>query len=287
MDVLTPDKIALIEGFHLASGAHDSFSEGACALELVSYIAGEPWSDHPKCVCPVLGAFFRAWNDGLPDDERDILLKPFLPRLIGTKGSAELAERRSLMAADWLVRVHTPAWLRLAKLDAQADALAGLPEITAMAQIPSIRAPIEAAQRDARAAGDAAGAGAGDAAGAAAWAAAWAGAGDAAGAAAWAAARAAAGAGAGDAAWAAAWAGAGDAAWAAAWAAARAGAWAAAWAAAWDAAGDAARAGAWAGAWAAAWDAAGAAARAALKPTRLTLLASAAELVERMLSVRE
>jgi len=196
---LSADDLALIDRFSLSQGAHSSLEEGACALELISYVTREPWSDHPACVCPVLGAFFRAWNDSLPDADRNAIIKPLLPRLIGTNGGSALAERRASMAADWLIRIHTPAWLRLAKLDAQANALASLPEITSVASIPSIREPIEAASNDAAAARDAA----------------WAAAGDAARAAAWAAARAAA--------------------WAAAWDAA----WAAAGAAAWDAAGDA------------------------------------------------
>jgi hypothetical protein len=195
----------------LQSGAHDPNGNGhveACAMEAVAFIAGEAWSDHPECACPVISAFMRTWNDSLPDEERTALLLPLVPLLVGTRGSKALEERRSLMAADWLVRVNTPAWLRLAGLTAQADMLAGLPEITSMAQVPSLRAPLEAVRNDA--------------------AAAWAAARDAA----WAAARAAAR----DAAWAAAraaardaaWAAARDAAWAAAWAAARDAAWAAA-----------------------------------------------------------
>ena len=203
---LSPDALAIIERTHLDKGAHRKFAEGACAMELIAHLAGEPFSDHPKCVCPVLGAFVRAWNDGLPDDERDALLKPLLPRLIGTRGSRELGQQRALMAADWLVRVHTPAWLRLAKLDASADALSALPEIVAFAQIPSVRGPIKAAHRDAAAARAAAGVAAWAAAGDVAWDAAW----DAARAAAW------------DAAMAAARAAAGDVAGAAAGAAARA-----------------------------------------------------------------
>ena len=238
----------------LAAGAHEPNGK-ACVMEAVSFVAGEPWSDHPECACPVISSFLRSWNDGLPDDERDALLRPLIPRLIGTRDFAALETRRSFMAADWLVRVHTPAWLRLAKLNAAAVALEALPEITDVAQIPSIRGRIVAARRDA------------DAAGAAAWAAAW----------------DAGGAAAGDAAWAAAWDAAGDAAWDAA----RAAAWDAAGAAAWDAAGDAARA--------AAWDAAGDAARAAawdaawdvLASTRIGLQQSALELVNRMIDARE
>ena len=49
------------------------------------------------------------------DEDRTRLLLPFVPKIIGTKGSEALEERRSLMAADWLVRVHTPALLRLGR----------------------------------------------------------------------------------------------------------------------------------------------------------------------------
>ena len=100
-------------------------------------------------VCPILGAFVRAWNDGLPVADRNRLLKPLLPRLIGTRGSDALAERRSLMATDWHLRVHTPAWLRSGKLASAAAALEALPEITASSQIQAYHTPIKAARREA------------------------------------------------------------------------------------------------------------------------------------------
>ena len=166
------DKKRLAKITTLDHGAHTDFKDGVCAMEAAAYIANEPWSDHPECVCPVIATFMRSWNDGLPDEERTSLLLPLIAKTIGTRGSKALEERRSLMAADWLVRVHTVSWLRLAKLDKQADLLASLPEITSMAQVPSIRAPLEAVRNDAAAAGVAAWAAAGDVAGAAAWAAA-------------------------------------------------------------------------------------------------------------------
>jgi hypothetical protein len=128
----------------LKAGAHKPNGE-ACIMEVAAFVAGEPWSDHPECVCPVLGAFLRAWNDALPDDDRDRLLRPLIPQLLNTKGSVSLERRRSLMAADWFIRTHTPAWLRLAGLTAHADALAALPEITGMAQFSALRGPIGAA----------------------------------------------------------------------------------------------------------------------------------------------
>jgi hypothetical protein len=165
-----------LEALELKTGSHRPNESEMCVMEAVAYIAGEPWSDSPQCASPVIAAFLRSYNDGVNTEVRQTL-KQYIPRLIGTRGSAAIEEKRSLIAADWLVRTHTPAWLRLAGLTTQAEALESLHEITYMAQIPSIKGPIEAARESATAAGDAAG----DAARAAAWDAA----GDAARAAAW------------------------------------------------------------------------------------------------------
>ena len=157
----------------LQHGAHDASSEQMCVMEAVSWVAGEPWSDHPQCVCPVIGAFMRSWNDSLPTDEdRTRLLKPLIPKLINTRGGKDLEIRRATMAADWLIRTHTPAWLRLAKLEKQAALLESLPEITDFANCPPLMPTLEAVRTDAAnawaAAWAAAGAAARDAAGAAA-----------------------------------------------------------------------------------------------------------------------
>jgi hypothetical protein len=209
---IDPKRLARIKT--LKSGGHSGITQGACIMEAVAYVRGQPWSDHPPCVSPVIGAYMRTWNDGIPTDaERTSVLLPLIPVLIDTVGSPALENRRATMAADWLIRVHTPAWLRLAGLTADADALASLPEITDFAQTPSLMGPLTAARKNADAARAAAGDAAWDVAGDAARAAAW----DAA----WDAARDAAGDAAGDAARDAAW----DAAWAAAWDAARAAAW--------------------------------------------------------------
>jgi hypothetical protein len=272
--MIIEERLRILPSIKLESGAHGAFEKGACAMELASWLAGEKYNDHPECVCPVIGAFMRGWNDSLPDDERTALLLPLIPKTIGTRGSEKLAERRALMAADWLVRVNTPAWLRLAGLDTHADALSALPEITDMAQVPSIRGPIEAARKDADAAWAAARA-ARDAARAAAWAAAW----DAAWDAAWGAARHAAMDAARDAAWGAARHAAMDAA--------RDAARAAAWDAAWAAARHAARAAAWDAAMDAARHAAMAAASQKLAATKAELQQSAVALIERMCALTE
>jgi len=186
---LVAERAERLNDITLKEGSSDENDRAMCVMEAVAYVAGEPWSDHPSCACPVITAFMVSWNDGLPSNaDRDRLLRPLVLKLVETRGSDALANRRATMAADWMVRVYTPAWLRLAGLTAQADALASLPEIIDFANAPSLRGPLEAARRDAAAAGAAAWDAAWAAAGAAAWDAAW----DAAGAAARAAARAAA-----------------------------------------------------------------------------------------------
>jgi hypothetical protein len=152
MPSVIEERLKFIEGLSLKQGSHEPDST-FCVMEAVAYVAGEPWSDSPACACPVISAFLRSWNDALlTDADRDRLLKGLVPKLVGTKASKAVEKKRSLMAADWLIRVHTPAWLRLAGLTAQADRIAGLPEITAIAQYPALRAPLEAVREDASAA---------------------------------------------------------------------------------------------------------------------------------------
>ena len=188
----------------LQRGSHPSLKAGACAMELSAWLAGEPHSDNPQCVSPVLGVFMRAWNDALDDDKRQQLL-PYCIRVIGTNTGRADDETRAWLATDWLVRVHTPAWLELAGLGTEAASLRNLPPLTSTEIALATMATIEqarwraAAARDA--ARDAAGAAARDAARDAAWDAAWDAARAAAMAAAWAAAGAAARAAAGAAAW--------------------------------------------------------------------------------------
>jgi hypothetical protein len=190
----------------LKKGSHDRRRDGVCAMEAAAWLAGREHSDAPPCVSPVLKRFVIAWNDGLPSDEdRNRLLLPVLPELLGTAGDGR-DERREWMATDWLIRVFTPTFLELhPDVRSHAAALRDLEEVGTSAALAAALPPLKAAW---------------PAAWAAAWPAAWPAAWDAA----WPAAQAAA--------WAAARAAAWAAAQAAAWAAARAAAWAAAQAAA-------------------------------------------------------
>jgi hypothetical protein len=58
----------------LRRGRHRSPRGGACFMEFASYLAGERWSDHPRCTDPTLAMVARAVND-LVDDERLALVE--------------------------------------------------------------------------------------------------------------------------------------------------------------------------------------------------------------------
>jgi hypothetical protein len=117
----------------LKPGVHDENNEGnLCAMEAVAFIAGESWTYEPACACPVITSIMISWNDSLPTDaDRDRLLKPLIPRLVGTKSDSRVEERRAYLQLDWLMRVHAPRFLELSpSLASYAQAMRDLPEIT-------------------------------------------------------------------------------------------------------------------------------------------------------------
>jgi hypothetical protein len=97
----------LPSAFRLASGNHSSFDEGACLMEAVAYVAGEPHSDHPRCACPVLTRHGIRLNDRFSDEERQ-LLAPLIPRLVGTRADRATQLRRVHLLVDASIREITP-----------------------------------------------------------------------------------------------------------------------------------------------------------------------------------
>lgn len=124
-------KLELLESISLERSSHPP-GDLMCAMEAVAFIAGEKWSDSPECACPVITTFMRSWNDGLPSNaDRDRLLKPLIPKIIGTRADAATEKARSMLALDWFVRTWLPAFLRLCPATAaHADKIAALPVIT-------------------------------------------------------------------------------------------------------------------------------------------------------------
>ena len=89
----------------LRRGKHASPEKGVCVMELASMLAGEPFSDRPQAVCPVVGAYLRSYND-VVDDERRQDLYAYAAEAIGTSGSAELRRARAERCLEEIVRLH-------------------------------------------------------------------------------------------------------------------------------------------------------------------------------------
>lgn len=66
----------------LSRGKHRSARRGACFMEMASYLAGERWSDHPKCTHPLVASVARLVNDNTSDDRRSRLVE-LIPRVVG------------------------------------------------------------------------------------------------------------------------------------------------------------------------------------------------------------
>jgi hypothetical protein len=140
-------------------------------MEAAAYVAGEPHSDHPQCACPVITAFVLEWNDRLGNEDRQRLIKPLIPRVVGTRSTRKIEEARGYLALDWFLRVMTPAWLDLVEeLQPHAATMRAAAPVVDLASARTF-APTSAAVRDAAwdAAWDA-GAAATDAVRTAAWA---------------------------------------------------------------------------------------------------------------------
>jgi hypothetical protein len=105
-DVVIPDRLPRLE-----RGQHWEGSGKACVMEAASWLAGEPWSDHPRCVHATITRVAIRANDRLNDEDRQRLwplvlasvgtAKPFDVRLdFRLRVAAFRARRRSLGLVD-------------------------------------------------------------------------------------------------------------------------------------------------------------------------------------------
>lgn len=70
----------------ISRGRHAGPDDGACLMELASLLAGEPWTDSPQAVQPVLASVARAVNDRVADDTR-ARLALLVPAMLHTAGT--------------------------------------------------------------------------------------------------------------------------------------------------------------------------------------------------------
>lgn len=75
----------------LSRGKHRSPRTGACFMEFASYLAGEKWSDHPRCTHPLLASLARSVNDQISDDGRSRLVG-WIPSVVGLRGGGPIVD---------------------------------------------------------------------------------------------------------------------------------------------------------------------------------------------------
>ena len=95
----------------LSKGKHTSAEEGACVMELASMLAGEQFSDHPACACPVIGSFLRAYNDSIDDDRRQDLYA-YASRIVGTRSGLDVQQARAGRLFEWAFELRLRRWPR-------------------------------------------------------------------------------------------------------------------------------------------------------------------------------
>jgi hypothetical protein len=84
----------------LSQGKHSSPEDGVCVMELASMIAGEPFSDRPTSVCPVIGSFLRAYNDSVSRSRREDLYV-YAAKVVDSRADARVQQARAECLAAW------------------------------------------------------------------------------------------------------------------------------------------------------------------------------------------
>ncbi len=126
-----PDLAAVVIEPH----AHPRRGTRLTVLELAAWLAGEPHSDNPVNVSPVLRAYVRELTAGF-DETRRQTLRDRAARLAGTGDFDDGTEHaRCWVLADRLLRLHAPALLGAAGLTESADRLRRLDSIAADTQL--------------------------------------------------------------------------------------------------------------------------------------------------------
>jgi hypothetical protein len=89
----------------LSQGKHRDPDHGACVMELASMLAGEPFSDRPRCVDPVIAGFLRTYNDGI-DEQRRQDLYPLASEVVGTRTVTSVQAERARLCLRWAQERH-------------------------------------------------------------------------------------------------------------------------------------------------------------------------------------
>jgi hypothetical protein len=94
----------------LSKGKHSSPEDGACVMELASMLAGEPFTDHPVSVCPVIGSFLRSYNDSVDETRRQTLYE-YASSAVGSRMAASVQQARAARLAEWAEEMQRSRFL--------------------------------------------------------------------------------------------------------------------------------------------------------------------------------
>ena len=83
--------------FTLSPLSHASPADGMCVMEMVSFLAGEKWSEYPACASPIVSQYCQVVNDNITQAGRDKLQR-YVPRLIGTESPEHEKDRAEYLA---------------------------------------------------------------------------------------------------------------------------------------------------------------------------------------------
>jgi hypothetical protein len=84
-------------------------------MEIASMLAGEPFTDEPRSVCPVVAEFLRTYNDQV-DDERRQDLYAYAALVVGTCEGAPAERRRADLCMEWWLARSSPRRLQLRRI---------------------------------------------------------------------------------------------------------------------------------------------------------------------------
>ncbi len=124
----TTNPPATSDPVRLYPGTHTGQSGQLCLLEAAAVLAGEPLTDHPRSVSPIVCTLGIRLNDLATHRQRQTLTR-FLPNLVGTAGDGKEDHRR-WVALDFSVRTVWPRWVDRLGMGEEAAALRGLAPIT-------------------------------------------------------------------------------------------------------------------------------------------------------------
>jgi hypothetical protein len=110
--------VSSFQTVRLSRGRHKSPGHGVCVAELASMLAGERFTDHPKCACPAITAFVRGYNDRI-DDARRQDLYGLASELVGSRRAEAITRDRAdrLLALAWRHREKVGPVTRFPRLN--------------------------------------------------------------------------------------------------------------------------------------------------------------------------